>query len=140
MAPKYDQLQVKPTMLQNLGSIIVSDIAQLEVQVQSFWQQPEVKRNDQGEAEPLLSNLPACLQADFQGYQQQQQAALAELLRQRKRTGELLSQAASLADFKERVSQDTSLDLYKVNTCYQGTCVPEHLQSPNDGKRTINQS
>jgi len=134
MAPKSDQLLMNSKTLQNIGSTIVNVTAQLATNVQSLWQQPEVALNGEGGKSIVLSHLPACLQDDFENYEQRQKAELDTIVLHRMQIGQLLSDASSLADFQAKLSQCASIDIYKANTYNDGKNVSEHLRAPDSSK------
>jgi hypothetical protein len=134
MAPKSDQLLIHSKTLQDISSTIVCDTAQLAANVQSFWQQTGATLDGEGGTGILLNHLPACLQAAFKNYEQQQQAELDKIVQERMRIGQLLSEASSLLDFQDQLSRLADIDIYKANTYYDGKNVPEHLLVPDSVK------
>jgi hypothetical protein len=140
-----DQLLMNIKTIQDIGKTIENDAKALESSLQGQWQnQTETSANwtrfdtlyngKDGGKGSLGKNLPACLQKDFENYENKQKSELNDILQKRQQIGHQLYEASSLMDFQDKLTQKqfADINIYSANNYYNSgsETVLSHLQVP----------
>ena len=134
MATTSDQLLMKIKTLKDIGEGIAQGASDLSSSLKAHWEKQfdTLYNGQEGTKESLGNNLPACLQQDFENYENKQKPELDDILQKRQQIGDTLSKASSLMDFQDKLTQKEFADFYGANNYYNSgnETVPSHLQTP----------